>query len=169
MQLSLFHRQSTKAGIHRTMKVNELILGSIDGPCVYRQGTFLSSSSSSSRRTSLSYFSIHPVPPSSSSFLLLTHLHKISQGTDSLTPGLLAPLSSSPGASTQPRGISPKLAFVQAREHEISRWTGARTMNFALIIGCVAVTATAFNGKCRKEERSNLLSFGENCNPTRAQ
>lgn len=111
-------------------------------PVCIAKGPFLSSSSSSSRRTSLSYFSIHPVPPSSSSFLLLTHLHKISQGTDSLTPGLLAPLSSSPGASTQPRGISPKLAFVQAREHEISRWTGARTMNFALIIGCVAVTAT---------------------------
>lgn len=35
----------------------------------------------------------------------------------------------------------------QSFKRASTRSAGARTMNFALIIGCVAVTATAFNGK----------------------
>lgn len=123
----------------------------------YIQGTLFSSP-----RTSLSYFSILFVP-FASSFLLsssATHLQKISQGS-SLTPGLLAPLSSSPVHSAE-RYLAQvgSRSSARAQDQPLNRCPFPRTMNFALIIGCVAVTGSALNGKCTgsAREKSNLLS-----------
>lgn len=81
---------------HIKMKVNELIFGPSMDLVYFQESLF------SCRCTSLSYFSILLVPFCEllSSLLFATHLQKISQGS-SLTPGLLAPLSSSPVHSTK--------------------------------------------------------------------
>lgn len=70
-----------------TRRVNELILG----PSMYRQGTLFLSSFS--RRTSLSSLFNPPLEPPFFSHILT---RDFSRDGDSLTPGLLAPLSSSP-------------------------------------------------------------------------